>query len=143
MPDGAIVQLIWPNLRIAILLRHDDVRRNPRPPATFCIPERHGLHSAAAASRAKYEQHGSRDQILSDKADPTTNSPTPAAADAPRRVLSPAAQRALAEAAARRAEADRLAAEAAKNRPHEHQGPKGPEPTRYGDWERNGIASDF
>ena len=22
-------------------------------------------------------------------------------------------------------------------------GPKGPEPTRYGDWERNGIASDF
>jgi hypothetical protein len=23
------------------------------------------------------------------------------------------------------------------------QGPKGPEPTRYGDWERKGIASDF
>jgi len=22
-------------------------------------------------------------------------------------------------------------------------GPKGPEPTRYGDWERKGIASDF
>ncbi|TPE61085.1 DUF1674 domain-containing protein [Sandaracinobacter neustonicus] len=22
-------------------------------------------------------------------------------------------------------------------------GPKGPEPTRYGDWERNGICSDF
>jgi len=22
-------------------------------------------------------------------------------------------------------------------------GPKGPEPTRYGDWEKNGIASDF
>jgi hypothetical protein len=25
----------------------------------------------------------------------------------------------------------------------EHNGPKGPEPTRYGDWERKGIASDF
>jgi hypothetical protein len=23
------------------------------------------------------------------------------------------------------------------------QGPKGPEPTRYGDWENKGIASDF
>ena len=22
-------------------------------------------------------------------------------------------------------------------------GPQGPEPTRYGDWERNGICSDF
>ena len=25
----------------------------------------------------------------------------------------------------------------------EYQGPKGPEPTRYGDWENKGIASDF
>jgi hypothetical protein len=44
----------------------------------------------------------------------------------PRKPLTPAAQRALAEAAERRL-----------------QGPKGPEPTRYGDWERKGIASDF
>jgi hypothetical protein len=27
--------------------------------------------------------------------------------------------------------------------PGELGGPKGPEPTRYGDWERNGIVSDF
>jgi hypothetical protein len=27
--------------------------------------------------------------------------------------------------------------------PTEHGGPKGPEPTRYGDWERNGRCSDF
>lgn len=27
--------------------------------------------------------------------------------------------------------------------PGEQGGPKGPEPTRYGDWERKGIASDF
>ncbi|PCI33125.1 MAG: DUF1674 domain-containing protein [Alphaproteobacteria bacterium] len=28
-------------------------------------------------------------------------------------------------------------------RPLEVGGRKGPEPTRYGDWENNGIASDF
>ncbi|MBM3596884.1 MAG: DUF1674 domain-containing protein [Alphaproteobacteria bacterium] len=27
--------------------------------------------------------------------------------------------------------------------PVEIGGPKGPEPTRYGDWERNGRCSDF
>ena len=53
--------------------------------------------------------------------------------------LSPAAQRALAEAAARRSAREQAAATA----PKEANGPKGPEPTRYGDWERNGIASDF
>jgi hypothetical protein len=53
--------------------------------------------------------------------------------------LTPAAERALAEAAARRAEADRQAAE----RPKEVNGPKGPDPARYGDWENKGIVSDF
>lgn len=57
-----------------------------------------------------------------------------------RKPLPPAAQRALAEAEARRRDAAAARAEAA---PKELQGPKGPEPTRYGDWERNGIASDF
>jgi hypothetical protein len=56
-----------------------------------------------------------------------------------RKPLSPAAKRALAEAEARR-----LAAEANANPlPKELQGPKGPEPTRYGDWENKGITSDF
>jgi hypothetical protein len=32
---------------------------------------------------------------------------------------------------------------AKSNRPKEIGGPKGPEPTRYGDWERNGRVSDF
>ncbi len=27
--------------------------------------------------------------------------------------------------------------------PEERGGPKGPEPTRYGDWERKGRCSDF
>ncbi|WP_271510160.1 DUF1674 domain-containing protein [Bradyrhizobium sp. CCBAU 11357] len=56
-----------------------------------------------------------------------------------RKPLPPAAQRALAEAEARR----QAAAAAHEATPKELQGPKGPEPTRYGDWERNGIASDF
>jgi len=30
-----------------------------------------------------------------------------------------------------------------KKKPKEIGGPKGPEPTRYGDWERKGIVSDF
>jgi len=54
------------------------------------------------------------------------------------RKLPPAAERALAEAAGRRAEAAKQT-----ERPKEASGPKGPEPTRYGDWERKGIASDF
>ena len=56
-----------------------------------------------------------------------------------RKPLPPAAERALAEAAQRRAEIDRRAAE----RPKEAGGVKGPEPTRYGDWEKKGLASDF
>lgn len=53
--------------------------------------------------------------------------------------LTPAAQRALAEADARRKAAEASAQPMQK----EVQGPKGPEPTRYGDWESKGIASDF
>ena len=30
-----------------------------------------------------------------------------------------------------------------QKKPKEVGGPKGPDPTRYGDWERKGIASDF
>lgn len=55
------------------------------------------------------------------------------------RPLSPAARRALEEAAARRADYDRRARE----RPKEIGGGKGPEPVRYGDWEVGGRASDF
>ena len=71
-----------------------------------------------------------------------TDDPSQPAADAAsgeRKVLSPAAQRALAEAEARR----KAAGADAKSLPREFQGPKGPEPTRYGDWENKGIASDF
>lgn len=62
-----------------------------------------------------------------------------------RKPLSPAAQRALAEAEARRQAAAAKAKLEAKEetKAKELQGPQGPEPTRYGDWERKGIASDF
>lgn len=53
--------------------------------------------------------------------------------------LPAAAARALAEAEERR----RLAEQSANARPKEHGGRNGPEPTRYGDWEKNGIAVDF
>jgi hypothetical protein len=65
--------------------------------------------------------------------------PKPAEGSPPARKLTPEAERALAEAAARRAEIDRKAAEL----PKELNGRRGPEPTRYGDWETKGITSDF
>jgi hypothetical protein len=55
------------------------------------------------------------------------------------RHLPPAAERALAEAAARRAEIDARAA----SLPPEHGARRVPEPVRYGDWETKGLASDF
>jgi hypothetical protein len=63
----------------------------------------------------------------------------PAKPDTGRKPLTPAAQRALAEAEERRRQAVANTTPMAK----EYQGPKGPEPTRYGDWENKGIASDF
>jgi hypothetical protein len=51
--------------------------------------------------------------------------------------LHEAAKRALAEAEARRAAAPEEA------RPKELGGRKGPEPTRFGDWEKGGLAADF
>ncbi|TDE36027.1 DUF1674 domain-containing protein [Antarcticimicrobium sediminis] len=53
--------------------------------------------------------------------------------------LPAAAQRALAEAEERREQAEaRIAA-----LPKEMGGRDGPEPVRYGDWEKKGIAVDF
>ncbi|MEW2911861.1 DUF1674 domain-containing protein [Leisingera sp. JC11] len=52
--------------------------------------------------------------------------------------LPPAALRALAEAEERR-----KAAEAQEPRPKELGGRDGPDPARYGDWEKKGIAIDF
>ena len=60
----------------------------------------------------------------------------------PERELTPQARRALAEAEERRRLADARKA-ASPQPPKEIGGQDGPDPTRYGDWEKNGIASDF
>ena len=70
--------------------------------------------------------------------------PTDAASEPPanRRPLPDAAIRALAEAAARRTEGGNT--EAGKSQAATEVGGRGgPDPTRYGDWEVNGLASDF
>ncbi len=51
--------------------------------------------------------------------------------------LPPAAQRALAEAEERRKKSK------AEDLPVELGGRDGPEPVRYGDWEKKGLAIDF
>jgi hypothetical protein len=66
--------------------------------------------------------------------------PDPGAAGKPPaspRKLTPEAERALAEAAERRKAREEASP------PKEIDGRKGPDPTRYGDWEVKGIASDF
>ena len=72
--------------------------------------------------------------------EPANHPPVPdAAGEAPpaaRRALAPDAQRALAEAGARRAEPSPAA-------PSEVNGRGGLDPVRYGDWEVKGLAADF
>jgi hypothetical protein len=60
----------------------------------------------------------------------------------PERQLTPEARRALGEAEERRRLAEACRA-ATPQPPKEVGGQDGPDPTRYGDWEKNGIASDF
>ena len=66
-----------------------------------------------------------------------TDRPDDPAPDLPPADLPPAARRALAEAAARRAAARPLPLAP------ELGGRDGPEPVRFGDWEKKGIAVDF
>jgi hypothetical protein len=84
---------------------------------------------------------GFRKKIVSNEDDAATDRPALSVEDAAaQRPLSPAARRALAEAAERR----RAAAETPRTEsPAELGGPKGPEPTRYGDWAVKGRVSDF
>jgi hypothetical protein len=72
----------------------------------------------------------------SPKEPPVPDAPVPPT-PAPAPDLPPAAIRALAEAAERRAQAKEL------QLPPEFGGRDGPEAVRYGDWEKKGIAVDF
>ena len=79
-----------------------------------------------------------------DEAANTEPGPTRSESDKPERPLrerplSDAAIRALAEAEERR----RVRQEASAGGPKEIGGREGPDPVRYGDWEKDGIASDF
>ncbi|GLT11729.1 hypothetical protein GCM10007928_39610 [Sulfitobacter porphyrae] len=68
---------------------------------------------------------------------PTPGPDLPPQPDPAPKPIPPAAQRALDEAAARRKAAEAL------DLPPELGGREGPEPVRYGDWEKKGIAVDF
>lgn len=91
-------------------------------------PVRRLINPAAKAGRLARHPPAAYEDLMTDK---DTN---PQARDLP-----PAAQRALAEAAARR----RLADEADAGRQTEIHGRGGAEPVRFGDWEVKGLATDF
>ena len=74
-----------------------------------------------------------------DDSDDTGRAPGGAGSAAGAGRLPAAARRALAEAEVRR----RAAAAAGRPAPQELGGRDGPDPVRYGDWERKGIAVDF
>jgi hypothetical protein len=75
--------------------------------------------------------------MMSEESSDPVSTPSPVREDQSYDMDTPAG-RALAEAAERRAQAEAKLALA-----HEINGPKGAEPTRFGDWERKGIAYDF
>jgi hypothetical protein len=79
--------------------------------------------------------HPTSDSPAAEIPAPAFNADVPHAT--PERPLNEAARRALLEAAERRASGGAAAPAT------EHGGPRGPEPTRYGDWEKKGLAVDF
>jgi hypothetical protein len=91
--------------------------------------------NALAQGEDAVTDHPTPDAPSPDPAPPAFNADVPHAT--PARPLSEAARRALLEAAERRA------AETGPALEPEHGGPRGPEPTRYGDWEKKGLAVDF
>jgi hypothetical protein len=82
--------------------------------------------------------HKPEGPVMTDQTPPIPETPQPALTEAERRATLPAAaRRALEEADARRAAANE------QKRPLELGGRNGPDPVRYGDWEKKGIAVDF
>lgn len=77
--------------------------------------------------------------MAADKVQKSAGPEQQAGAEPPPRELTDAARRALAEAAARRRAKDAVQ----PDRPRETGGRNGPDPVRYGDWEKDGIISDF
>jgi hypothetical protein len=103
----------------------------------FCIAVKSSLQPRQGYAK-------SEGMPTSSAADPTLPAPADAKSERPAdtRPLPEAAVRALAEAAARRTERDNIQAEKSQAA-NEVGGRGGLDPTRYGDWEVSGIASDF
>jgi hypothetical protein len=99
------------------------------------------LRSFFVKNSSLQERHGyAKSKAMPTEPQPqSTSAPDSEGQTSEKRPLSPAAERALAEAAARRAERDRNGA----CQPKESSGRGGLDPTRYGDWEVNGLTSDF
>jgi hypothetical protein len=109
------------------------------------LPWRGLLGTIGRRARASFGLAGARwlrqVKLMSSKQDPVEPA-APEGVDkdaAEKRPLTPAAERALAEAAARRAERERMAGE----QPKETGGRGGLDPTRYDDREIDGLTSDF
>ena len=85
------------------------------------------------------ERHGyaKSEAMPIDAQQPSTEDPDKAVSPSGQKPLTPEAERALAEAAARRAAATPAV------EPNEVGGRGGLDPARYGDWEINGLAADF
>src|SRR3954452_25181228 len=107
-------------------------RSRPRDPARISI-----FGKIRRAQPSKISRRAKAGRAMTSDPEKTAIPP----AFAPGKDLSPAARRALDEAALRRAEIDARAADVAKAK--EHQGRGGLEPVRYEDWEVKGLASDF
>jgi hypothetical protein len=98
------------------------------------------LRALFAKNSSLQEGHGyaKSEAMPTDPQSQSPPAPEPGGQASEKRPLPPAAERALAEAAARRAERDRNAGQ-----PKESGGRGGLDPIRYGDWEKDGLISDF
>jgi hypothetical protein len=100
----------------------------------------HPIHEADQPAASPLEADAPSQEVVQASAVGADEAPPGGAAG---KSLSEAAKRALREAAVRRAAAAALEPPAHPGEAEESGGPKGPEPTRFGDWERKGLAIDF
>lgn len=74
---------------------------------------------------------------------PTTGAAAPRLGRAFARLMGESPPASAAPAVEPAAKSSGAAPDKPAGQPGEHGGPKGPEPTRYGDWERKGRCIDF
>jgi len=102
--------------------------------------EKPGPQTAAQGAENRHDGAGSHDPGgPGERSAQDTTGDNVVALEPPRAPLSPAAKRALAEAEERRRQEEKAREQRAK----EIGGRNGPDPVRYGDWEKGGICWDF